>query len=205
MAVSLPEQRFCSSSAARTARLTEQRISSPRIPRCVTFIGPNSKPMARPILVASVPSSFSFVKARSKLLRIPPAQSVRLLIVSSSSVVCAVAETIINNVRKTIIREQLTDPRFYAGMSKLLEDLIKQSRADTAAYEAFLQRAEELVKRMAQKNTGDHPAALNGFPGAIVLFNNLGSLPVTIFQCPADEDGKAKIVLELDRAMREKA
>jgi type I restriction enzyme R subunit len=117
----------------------------------------------------------------------------------------AIAETIINNVRKTIIREQLTDPRFYAGMSKLLEDLIKQSRVDTAAYEAFLQRAEELVKRMAQKNTGDHPAALNGFPGAIVLFNNLGSLPSTIFQCPADEDGKAKIVLELDRAMREKA
>ena len=48
----------------------------------------------------------------------------------------AIAEGIINNVRKTIIRDQLTDPRFYAEMSKLLDDLIKQSRADTAAYEA---------------------------------------------------------------------
>ena len=50
----------------------------------------------------------------------------------------AIAEGIINNVRKTIIRDQLTDPRFYEQMSKLLDDLIKQSRADTAAYEEFL-------------------------------------------------------------------
>ena len=45
----------------------------------------------------------------------------------------AIAEGIINNVRKTIIRDQLTDPRFYEHMSKLLDDLIKQSRADAAA------------------------------------------------------------------------
>ena len=32
----------------------------------------------------------------------------------------AIAEGIVNNVRKTIIREQLTDPRFYEQMSKLL-------------------------------------------------------------------------------------
>jgi type I restriction enzyme R subunit len=90
-------------------------------------------------------------------------------------------------------------------MSKLLDDLIKQSRADTAAYEAFLKAAEELVKRMAQKNTGGHPAGLNGYPGAIVLYNNLASIPATTFQCPADDEGKAKLALELDLAMREKA
>jgi len=117
----------------------------------------------------------------------------------------AIAEGIINNVRKTIIRDQLTDPRFYAEMSKLLDDLVKQSRADAAAYEAFLKKAEELVKHMAQKNTGGHPAGLNGYPGAIVLFNNLASIPATTFQCPADEKGKAKLALELDLAMREKA
>ena len=52
----------------------------------------------------------------------------------------AIAEGIINNVRKTIIREQLTDPQFYEQMSKLLDDLIKQNRAAAAAYEAFLGR-----------------------------------------------------------------
>src|SRR5437764_9855892 len=55
----------------------------------------------------------------------------------------AIAEGIINNVRKTIIRNQLTDPKFYAEMSKLLDDLIQQSRADAAAYEAFLKRSED--------------------------------------------------------------
>ena len=32
----------------------------------------------------------------------------------------SIAEGIINNVRKTIIREQLTDPKFYAEMSEIL-------------------------------------------------------------------------------------
>ena len=67
----------------------------------------------------------------------------------------AIAEGIINNVRKTIIRDQLTDPRFYEQMSKLLDDLIKQSRADAAAYEEFLRKAEALVKRLAAKQPDD--------------------------------------------------
>jgi type I restriction enzyme R subunit len=118
----------------------------------------------------------------------------------------AIAEGIINNVRKTIIRDQLTDPRFYAEMSKLLDDLIKQSRADAVAYEAFLKKAEELVKRMAQKDAvAGVPAVLHGKPEAVVLFNNLASIPVASFQCPADEEGKAKLAIELDQAMREKA
>ena len=38
--------------------------------------------------------------------------------------------------------EQLTDPQFYGQMSVLLDDLIKQSRADAVTYEAFLRKAE---------------------------------------------------------------
>jgi type I restriction enzyme R subunit len=117
----------------------------------------------------------------------------------------AVAEAIINNVRKTIIRNQLTDPRFYDEMSKLLDDLIKQSRADAAAYEEFLKRAEALVKRVAQKGGGKHPTILNGFPPAIVLFNNLSGIPATTFQCPVDDEEKAMLAYELDRTMREHA
>ena len=118
----------------------------------------------------------------------------------------AVAEGIINNVRKTIIRDQLTDPRFYAEMSKLLDDLIKQSRADAAAYEAFLKKAEELAKRMAKKDAvAGVPAALHGKPEAIVIYNNLGSIAATTFQCPPDDDGKARLALDLDQSMREHA
>ena len=117
----------------------------------------------------------------------------------------AIAEGIINNVRKTIIREQLTDPKFYAEMSKLLQDLIQQSREDAAAYERFLKDAEALVRRMAERGKSNHPDELNAYPGAIVLFNNLASIPATTFQCPTDDLAKAKIALELDRAMRERA
>jgi type I restriction enzyme R subunit len=47
----------------------------------------------------------------------------------------AIAEGIINNVRKTIIRDQLTDPKFYDEMSKLLDDLIQQSATTPQSYE----------------------------------------------------------------------
>ena len=65
----------------------------------------------------------------------------------------AIAEGIINNVRKTIIRDQLTDPKFYEQMSKLLDDLIAQSRTEAEAYEEFLRKAEELVRKLAEKKS----------------------------------------------------
>jgi type I restriction enzyme R subunit len=118
----------------------------------------------------------------------------------------AVAESIINNVRKTIIRDQLTDPKFYEEMSKLLNDLIALKRTITASYEEFLKKAEELVLRMAGKaGQVSHPNVLNGHPEAIRLFNNLASISADSFQCPVDEDEKAKLALEIDRAIREHA
>lgn len=118
----------------------------------------------------------------------------------------AIAEGIINNVRKTIIRDQLTDPRFYDHMSKLLDDLIKQSRADAAAYEEFLRKAEELVKRLASKQPdAGVPSALHGKREATVVFNNLASISASTFQCPANDDDKAALALRIDLAVRERA
>jgi type I restriction enzyme, R subunit len=118
----------------------------------------------------------------------------------------AIAEGIINNVRKTILRDQLTDPRFYDQMSTLLEDLIKQSRADTAAYEEFLRKAEALVKRLASKQSDQGvPSALYGKPEAITIYNNLTTVPATTFQCPADEGERAALALDIDLTIRERA
>jgi type I restriction enzyme R subunit len=118
----------------------------------------------------------------------------------------AIAEGIINNVRKTIIRDQLTDPRFYAEMSTLLEDLIAQSRADTASYEAFLKKAEDLVKRLAKKSPASGiPVMLHGKPEATVLYNNLPTLPASTFKYPVQEEERAKLALNLDLTMRESA
>lgn len=124
----------------------------------------------------------------------------------------AIAEGIINNVRKTIIREQLTDPRFYAEMSRLLDDLIKQSRADAAAYEEFLRKAESLVKRLSAKQPeADVPAVLHGNREAAVIYRNLPQIlaagPAHRVAEPRPDYGHAlaALALEIDRVMREQA
>ena len=118
----------------------------------------------------------------------------------------AIAEGIINNVRKTIIRDQLTDPKFYEEMSRLLDDLIALKRTITESYEEFLQKAEALVHQVSGKAmTGSHPISLNVNLEAIHLYNNLDRIPADRFQCPADADGRVKLALAIDRTMREKA
>jgi type I restriction enzyme R subunit len=115
----------------------------------------------------------------------------------------SIAEGIVNNLRKTIIRDQLTDPKYYAEMSKLLDDLIAQSRADAAAYQEFLKKAEALAKNLVKKATGDCPAILQGNAAAITIYRNLAGLPATIFQCPQDDESKAELAEQIDRVMRE--
>ncbi len=118
----------------------------------------------------------------------------------------AIAEGIINNIRKTIIRDQLTDPKFYEKMSKLLDDLIKQSRADAAAYEIFLQKAEALVKRMLKRDsTVGVPDALRGNQEAIAIYNNLDNISATTFKYPSDDEEKVRLALEIDQIVREQA
>ena len=126
----------------------------------------------------------------------------------------AIAEGIINNVRKTIVGNQLTDPRFYGQMSKLLDDLIKQSRADAAAYEDFLQKAEALVKRLAAKHPeAGIPAVLHGRREATVIYNNLPQILAFgharvegVAQSPPEYgDMRLRLALEIDRVMREQA
>ncbi len=125
----------------------------------------------------------------------------------------AVAEGIINNVRKTIIRNQLTDPRFYKKISKLLDDLILQWRKETLNYQEFLQRAEELVKNMTNgKGDTAIPAALEGNREAKTLYNNLPDILALAFPTwevryreNDEENDLLQITLKIDRAMREQA
>ncbi|MCV2366583.1 type I restriction endonuclease subunit R [Roseateles oligotrophus] len=128
----------------------------------------------------------------------------------------AIAESIINNVRKTIIREQLTDPKFYEQMSKLLEDLIQQKIDDTESYEQFLKNAEALAKQLGKQGKGDNklPPELKGNREAAVLYNNLpdilaASTPESAAEAHEEEPGYGdeclSLALALDKAVREKA
>ena len=116
-----------------------------------------------------------------------------------------VAEGIINNVRKTIVRHRLTDPKFYEQMSSLLDDLIRQSREDAEAYERFLRDAEELVKKIASKGFADGvPFALHGRKEAIVIFRNL-PLVLAKGAVTMDEKQYVELALSIDQTMREQA
>jgi type I restriction enzyme, R subunit len=125
----------------------------------------------------------------------------------------AIAEGIINNIRKTIIRDQLTDPRFYEKMSLLLDDLITQGRVDAAAYEEFLRKAEALARQLAAKAQDNVPSALHGMREATVIYNNLpnilaaGRSEASTAAGPSQDSETmlVELALQIDRTMREKA
>ncbi len=56
-----------------------------------------------------------------------------------------------------------------------------------------------------KESSGNHPPKLNRHREAIVLFNNLSSIPTEGFLCPESDEDKADLALELDRVMRENA
>jgi len=88
----------------------------------------------------------------------------------------AIAETIENNVRRKIIKEQLTDPAYYEKMSALLDEIIAARKAKAIEYEEYLRRIAELAKRVQAGQAEDTPAHLNT-PGRRALYNNLRAEP----------------------------
>lgn len=84
----------------------------------------------------------------------------------------SVAETIENNVRKKIIKEQLNDPAYFGKMSELLNEIIAQRRENALTYEDYLKRVEELARKVCAGQSDDVPAELDT-PGKRAIFNNL--------------------------------
>lgn len=85
----------------------------------------------------------------------------------------AIAETIENNVRSKIIKEQLTDPAYYEKMSTLLDEIIAARKAKAIEYEEYLRRIGEVATQVNNGRSNDTPVRLNT-PGKIALWNNLG-------------------------------
>ena len=85
----------------------------------------------------------------------------------------AIAETIENNVRSKIIKENLNDPEFYARMSELLDELIRARKEKALDYEDYLKRIAEIAKMVNVGAASDTPDELDT-PGKRALYNNLG-------------------------------
>lgn len=74
----------------------------------------------------------------------------------------AVAETIENNVRKVIIEESQTNPKYYEKMSKLLDELIEQRKKETVAYQEYLKKIKALASKLSDSgSSGEYPEKLD--------------------------------------------
>jgi len=65
----------------------------------------------------------------------------------------AIAETIVNNVRKTIIDEHAMNPKYYDTMSSLLDALIEQRRDEAIDYKEYLTKVLELATKVGTKES----------------------------------------------------
>jgi type I restriction enzyme R subunit len=84
----------------------------------------------------------------------------------------AIAETIENNVRRKIIKEQLTDPAYFSKMSALLDEIIATRKAKAIEYEEYLKRIADLAKRVDAGYGEETPGQINT-PGLRALYSNL--------------------------------
>lgn len=85
----------------------------------------------------------------------------------------AVAETIENNVRKLIIDESPTNPKYYEKMSILLDEIIKLRKEAVDEYEKYLKKIVALTKKVKKPETsGEYPRKVNT-NAKRALFDNL--------------------------------
>ena len=85
----------------------------------------------------------------------------------------AMAETIENNVRKLIIDEMPTNPKYYLRMSELLDELVKKRKQADVEYKEYLKQVVALSKKV--KNPMDETVGAEINTSAKrALYDNLG-------------------------------
>ncbi len=102
----------------------------------------------------------------------------------------SMAENIENNVRKLITDERPTNPKYYDNISEILDELIKERKANAIEYKKYLEKIKDLAKRAKSK---DKPSS-KSYPSDIdtnskkALYDNLEQ----------DEELVSKIVMALE-------
>ena len=86
----------------------------------------------------------------------------------------ATAETIENNIRRLIIDEMPTNPRYYQNMSEILVYLVKRRKQEDIEYEKYLKELIELAKKVRYpEQSTDYPSSIDT-NGKRALYDNLG-------------------------------
>lgn len=84
----------------------------------------------------------------------------------------AMAETIENNLRRTIIDENPVNPKYYDRISELLDVLIQKRRTQAISYQDYLEEVKQLALQVQPTSQPDYPPALNT-PALRSLYDNL--------------------------------
>ncbi|MDM1020433.1 type I restriction endonuclease subunit R [Acinetobacter sp. VNK23] len=87
----------------------------------------------------------------------------------------AMAETIENNVRKTIIDENPVNPKYYEQMSVLLDELIELRRQKAIEYQEYLKRIRDLSSKIIrlEQSTAHYPSSMDS-NAKRALYDNFG-------------------------------
>ena len=115
----------------------------------------------------------------------------------------AIAETIVNNVRRLIIDEMATNPRYYEKMSELLDALILQRKQEAIDYKDYLSRIVALTERISNPQTqSSYPTSIDS-SALRALFDNLQVRgPMPSYDAEPLVETKAAKALAIDRAIR---
>lgn len=103
----------------------------------------------------------------------------------------AMAETIENNIRRTIIDENPVNPKYYDRMSELLDALIQERREQAISYQQYLEKIKQLAQQVKQPTSASpqhYPASLDT-PAKRSLYDNL--------------DNDEVLTLRIDTAVRD--
>jgi type I restriction enzyme R subunit len=86
----------------------------------------------------------------------------------------ATAETIENNVRRLIIDEMPTNPKYYQRMSELLDELVRRRKQEDLAYKEYLAQIVAFTKQVKNPEQSEHyPNSMNT-RAKQALYDNLG-------------------------------
>lgn len=86
----------------------------------------------------------------------------------------ATAETIENNVRRLIIDEMPTNPKYYMRMSELLDELVRQRKHEDMEYKAYLAQIAALTKQVKNPEQSAHYPATVDTKAKQAMYDNLG-------------------------------
>lgn len=86
----------------------------------------------------------------------------------------AMAETIENNMRRTIIDKNPVNPKYYEQMSELLDALIQERREQAISYQEYLEKIKQLTRQVVQPGTQSTYASSLDTAAKRSLYDNLG-------------------------------